>query len=33
LPVPGTTSVEHLAESVYAAALKITDKKFAELVS
>jgi aryl-alcohol dehydrogenase-like predicted oxidoreductase len=31
LPIPGTSSVEHLEENVAAAALKLTDDELAEL--
>jgi aryl-alcohol dehydrogenase-like predicted oxidoreductase len=31
LPIPGTSSVEHLEENVAAAALKLSDEEFAEL--
>jgi pyridoxine 4-dehydrogenase len=33
LPIPGTSSIEHLEENVRAASLRLTDEKYRELTS
>jgi pyridoxine 4-dehydrogenase len=33
LPIPGTSSIEHLEENVQAASLRLTDEEYQELTS
>jgi len=33
LPIPGTSSIEHLEENVQAASLRLTDEEYRELTS
>jgi aryl-alcohol dehydrogenase-like predicted oxidoreductase len=33
LPIPGTSSVEHLEENVQAGSLRLTDEEYRELTS